>query len=136
VGTNGASLSSGQRQRIAIARGLLANPLILILDEATGSLDVETERRLLERVLAKRQGRTTILITHRLGVAAQFSDRILVLEGGRIVESGPHRVLLGRRGRYFSMWAGQAKGSFTAGNEVFGNEGTLSGINSSHPSTS
>jgi subfamily B ATP-binding cassette protein MsbA len=99
VGERGQVLSGGQRQRLAIARALLRDPSILILDEATSSLDSESEalvQEALERLLA---GRTTFVIAHRLSTVRR-ADRILVLEGGRIVQSGTHAELLSRPGLY------------------------------------
>jgi ABC-type multidrug transport system fused ATPase/permease subunit len=103
VGAFGGLLSSGQKQRIAIARALLRNPAILILDEATCHLDLETERRVLDAIHNARRDRTTIIITHRL-TAAKLADTIAILDGGRIVEQGNHEELVRRRGAYYSLW--------------------------------
>ncbi|MGB8475838.1 MAG: peptidase domain-containing ABC transporter [Candidatus Acidiferrum sp.] len=103
VGSSGLSLSSGQRQRIAIARALLRNPAILILDEATSNLDSETESQVLRAVMSEICHRTTIVITHRL-TTAKYADRILVLNGGGIAECGSHQELILKRGKYHFMW--------------------------------
>ena len=99
VGERGIKLSGGQRQRVAIARAILADPKILILDEATSSLDSESEAMIQDGLRSLRRGRTTFVIAHRLSTI-RSADQILVIEGGEIVERGTHDELLARFGRY------------------------------------
>jgi subfamily B ATP-binding cassette protein MsbA len=103
VGERGVKLSGGQRQRVAIARAILADPRILILDEATSSLDSESEALIQDGLRRLRQGRTTFVIAHRLSTI-RSADQILVLEGGEIVERGTHAELLARNRRYRQLY--------------------------------
>jgi ABC-type multidrug transport system fused ATPase/permease subunit len=107
VGERGVKLSGGQRQRVAIARAILADPRILILDEATSSLDTESEALIQEGLAALMAGRTTFVIAHRLSTI-RSADQILVLEHGEIVERGTHSQLLAHGGRYFDLYTRQA----------------------------
>lgn len=108
IGERGVKLSGGQRQRIAIARAILANPRILILDEATSNLDTESESFIQASLKELMQGRTTFVIAHRLSTIRQ-ADQILVIEQGQIVEQGKHEELLAKKGRYFDLYTYQAR---------------------------
>ena len=103
VGERGVKLSGGERQRVSIARAILADPRILILDEATSSLDSESEAAIQDGLRTLRRGRTTFVIAHRLSTI-RSADQILVLEGGEIVERGTHAELLAKRGRYRQLY--------------------------------
>jgi subfamily B ATP-binding cassette protein MsbA len=108
IGERGVKLSGGQRQRIAIARAILANPRILILDEATSNLDTESEAFIQESLKKLMSNRTTFVIAHRLSTIRQ-ADQILVIEHGNIVERGRHEELIDLKGRYFELYTYQAR---------------------------
>jgi subfamily B ATP-binding cassette protein MsbA len=108
IGERGVKLSGGQRQRIAIARALLANPKIILLDEATSNLDNESERFIQKSLEILIKDRTTFVIAHRLSTIQQ-ADQILVIEDGQIVEKGKHQELLDKKGRYFDLFTFQSR---------------------------
>ena len=108
IGERGVKLSGGQRQRIAIARAILADPRILILDEATSNLDTESETLIQASLKELMKGRTTFVIAHRLSTIRQ-ADQILVIEQGEIVERGKHEELIALEGRYYQLYTYQAR---------------------------
>jgi subfamily B ATP-binding cassette protein MsbA len=108
IGERGIKLSGGQRQRLTIARAILADPRILVLDEATSSLDTESESLIQESLKVLLRGRTTFVIAHRLSTIRQ-ADQILVIEEGKIAESGKHDDLIAKKGRYYELYTYQAK---------------------------
>ena len=108
IGERGVKLSGGQRQRLAIARAILADPKILILDEATSNLDTESETYIQKSLAELMKGRTTFVIAHRLSTIRQ-ADQILVIEDGEIFERGTHDELIAKEGRYFELYTYQAR---------------------------
>ncbi len=103
IGEKGITLSGGQRQRIALARAILMNPPILILDDALSSVDIQTEERVLEGLEKFLKGKTSVLITHRIAPLRR-ADRIVVLEEGRVAETGNHQTLLSKGGIYADLY--------------------------------
>ena len=108
VGERGVKLSGGQKQRIAIARVFLKDPKVVIFDEATSSLDTQTERKIQQTLNSLSKGRTTIIIAHRLSTVRN-ADRIIVLDGGNIIEEGTHEALLNHKGKYFQLYEAQKR---------------------------
>lgn len=108
IGERGVKLSGGQQQRIAIARAILADPRILVLDEATSNLDMESEAYIQQSLKELMKGRTTFVIAHRLSTIRQ-ANQILVIENGKIVEQGKHDELIAKEGRYFELYTYQAR---------------------------
>ena len=105
---DGSSLSQGQRQLLAIARAAVANPTVLVLDEATSSIDTRTEKLIEAGMNRLMEGRTVFIIAHRLSTVRNC-DTILVLEQGQIIERGSHQELLRQKGRYYSLYTGAAE---------------------------
>jgi ATP-binding cassette subfamily B protein len=108
VGERGLKLSGGEKQRVGIARVVLKDPCILILDEATSSLDSGTEAEVQDALEQASRGRTTLVVAHRLSTIAD-ADQIVVLDAGRIVERGAHAALIAKDGLYASLWKRQAE---------------------------
>ncbi|BBW96183.1 ABC transporter ATP-binding protein [Geobacillus icigianus] len=106
VGERGVALSGGQKQRLSIARALLMNPEILILDDALSAVDAKTEAAIMENIRRERRGKTTIITTHRLS-AIEHADWILVLDDGKVIEQGTHEQLLAQNGWYYEQWIRQ-----------------------------
>jgi ATP-binding cassette subfamily B protein len=105
----GSNLSQGQRQLLAIARAVLADPDILILDEATSNVDTRTEKHLQDALLRLMQGRTSFVIAHRLSTIRE-ADQVLVINNGQIIERGNHQGLLEQKGFYYNLYMSQFKG--------------------------
>ena len=108
IGERGVKLSGGQRQRIAIARAILADPTIIILDEATSNLDTESEALIQKSLAELMKGRTTFVIAHRLSTIRK-ADQILVIEDGNIFEQGTHDELIAKEGRYHNLFTYQSR---------------------------
>ena len=106
VGEGGNRLSTGQKQLISFARALIANPAIFVLDEATSSVDTETEQKLQSAIATALKGRTSFIIAHRLSTI-RSADMILVIKDGKILERGTHSQLLAQRGYYYTLYANQ-----------------------------
>jgi len=118
VGEKGVALSGGQKQRISIARALIRNPQILILDDSLSAVDAKTEQNIINNIKKERAGKTTIITTHRM-TAVQHADQIIVLEDGKIVEHGTHELLLQKKGWYKEQFEiQQTKTAQSAGQEV------------------
>ncbi|MGI6239055.1 MAG: ABC transporter ATP-binding protein, partial [Christensenellales bacterium] len=108
VGEGGNRLSTGQKQLVSFARALIADPAIFVLDEATSSVDTETEQKIQRAIQTALEGRTSFIIAHRLSTI-RGADRILVVQDGKITEEGTHRELLRKRGYYFNLYTNQFK---------------------------
>ena len=108
VGEGGNRLSTGQKQLISFARALIAKPAIFVLDEATSSVDTETEQKIQKAIVTTLKGRTSFIIAHRLSTI-RSADRILVIQHGEVTESGTHKELIQKRGYYYNLYANQFK---------------------------
>lgn len=117
VGERGQSLSGGERQRISIARALLIDPKVLILDEATSAVDTTTEKEIQKALDNLVQGRTTIAVAHRLSTLRR-ANRLVVLDRGQVVETGTHDELLAREGAYWQLYQAQARQVDAEGEEA------------------
>jgi ATP-binding cassette subfamily B protein len=117
VGERGVTLSGGQRQRATLARGVIRDAPVLLLDDCFAAVDTETEEQILQALMARRRGRTTVLVTHRVSTARR-ADRVIVMEDGRIVASGPHELLARQDGWYARLAALQAEAPADAGDRV------------------
>jgi ATP-binding cassette subfamily B multidrug efflux pump len=115
----GSNLSQGQRQLLSIARAILADPGILILDEATSSIDTRTEKTIQEAMLRLMEGRTSFVIAHRLSTIRE-ADMIVVINDGEIIEQGTHQELLAKKGFYYDLYVAQFKGHLNLVPELVG----------------
>jgi len=106
VGEGGGKLSTGEKQLISFARAIIAKPKIFVLDEATSSIDTQTEKKIQEAIVKVLNGRTSFIIAHRLSTIVN-SDRILVIDKGRVIEEGRHEDLLKLKGKYFQLYIHQ-----------------------------